>query len=228
MAILGSFSEGFPVDFRSGGDTTKDAFGKHIQEIKKIYGILNSLDNGKVAADDVTTAIKNHINSDNPHPNWKPSLAFSDLTGDIDASKVVGTLTNANIGANKVLGLEDFINDVIPDYYGIIFYQNKPNGYAQFTNGLIVQWGYKEYTVTGDDSETKKWVSFPKNFPNTLFNVVLTLGQTKTDCNYRNNLFFQVIYDTFSTSGFYFYPQYADEVGNYQDPVRCYYIAIGY
>ena len=37
------FKVGYPVDFRSGGDTTQQAFGKHIQEIVKIYGDLNAL-----------------------------------------------------------------------------------------------------------------------------------------------------------------------------------------
>ena len=32
---LGPFNVGYPVDFRTGGDTTRDAFGKHIQEIMR-------------------------------------------------------------------------------------------------------------------------------------------------------------------------------------------------
>ena len=55
MAIIGPFSKGFAVNFRSGGDTTKDAFHKHIQEIDRIYGYLNALDVGKVSAADLTT-----------------------------------------------------------------------------------------------------------------------------------------------------------------------------
>ncbi len=45
---------GFPVNFKSGGDTTRDAFHKHIQEIDKIYGHLRALDSGKVSAEDVS------------------------------------------------------------------------------------------------------------------------------------------------------------------------------
>ena len=37
MGLLGPFNVNYPVIFRSGGDTTRVAFGKHIQEIERIY-----------------------------------------------------------------------------------------------------------------------------------------------------------------------------------------------
>ena len=69
--LIGPFNVGYPVNFTSGGDTTRDAFSKHIQEIERIYGYLNALDAGKVSASDVSsltgtvgslnTALTNHI-----------------------------------------------------------------------------------------------------------------------------------------------------------------------
>ena len=54
VTLLGSpWHEKFPVAFRSGGDTTRDAFGKHINEIKRIYELLNALDSGKLSAGDI-------------------------------------------------------------------------------------------------------------------------------------------------------------------------------
>ena len=125
---------GYPVDFRSGGDTTRDAFGKHIQEIERIYGMLNALDAGKVGASDVSGSIGSvnssltaHINSSNPHPNWKPSL--SGLSGKLDASRISGltSLIDGRIPAASGDGITSgSLND---------------NGYVKFKNGLIIQWG---------------------------------------------------------------------------------------
>ena len=39
-----AYEIGYPVDFRSNGDTTKEAFSKHINEIKRIYSYLNDLE----------------------------------------------------------------------------------------------------------------------------------------------------------------------------------------
>ena len=50
-----TYNVAYPVNFYSGGDTTKEAFGKHIQEIQRIYGIINALNADKVSADEVTT-----------------------------------------------------------------------------------------------------------------------------------------------------------------------------
>jgi len=102
------------------------------------------------------------------------------------------------------------------------------NGYVKFSNNLIIQWGYRSYTITGDDNEPLRLIKFPISFPTKCLNVSLTIGEVKSDATYKKNLFFQLIYDSVTTYGFYFYPQYADEVGDYNNPVRCYYIAIGY
>ena len=62
--ILGPWSVQFPVRFHSGGDTTAQAFGKHINEIDRIYGLLNSLDVAKIGNEELTeliTSIQNML-----------------------------------------------------------------------------------------------------------------------------------------------------------------------
>ncbi len=177
-------SEAYPVNFRSGGDTTRDAFGKHIQEIKRIYGCLNALDSGKVSANDVNgsigninTALQKHIDSTNPHPNYKPSLSFSDISGTLDASKVVGKLTNATIDASRVNGLTSQIDSRIPATGdGITSSVIDGNGWVKFKNDLIIQWG--RVRITPDEynaaPEAAHAVTFSKAFSDSCF--IVTAG----------------------------------------------------
>ena len=197
MAKLGPFSEGYPVNFRSGGDTTKEAFWKHIQEINKIYGILTAIDANAVSADDlggvISGEVQRHIDAENPHPNWKPSLNFDDITGNLAASRVEGKLTNATIDASRVNGLKDFVDDEIDDKLedfdggggtgdGIIDKSIAENGYVKFANGLIVQWGQntlQEVKTSSNDGVLKpdsiQEVSFAYAFPSKCLNVSLTM-----------------------------------------------------
>lgn len=73
----------YPVKFYSGGDTTRDAFGKHIQEIERIYGLLNGLDAAKVSASDVSN-LTNLVNS---------------LNNRVNNLNTQNTQTNSDIGA---------------------------------------------------------------------------------------------------------------------------------
>ena len=113
---------GYPVNFYSGGDTTREAFGKHIQEFSKVYGILNSLQSTKADSTAVTQAINDakselngnintakstlqtsingvqtnlttHINSSTPHPN----LTFDGIDGKLATSRLSGQITNSQI-----------------------------------------------------------------------------------------------------------------------------------
>lgn len=152
MALVGPFSVGYPVDFKSGGDTTRDAFGKHIQEIERIYGYLNALDAGKVSASDVSglsgsinslnTALANHINNSNPHPNYKPSVDWSDLIGtkpnlaDFNGSLPMSRITG-NIDASRINNLPTGGGN---EGDGITESKLEPNGYVKFKNGFICQW----------------------------------------------------------------------------------------
>lgn len=167
----------YKVNFYSGGDTTRNAFGKHINEFIRIYGLLNALDAAKVSASDIgsigssitniTTDLQNHINSSNPHPNYKPS--WNDLTNKPNLSDL-----NGNLDVNRINGLTSKINSLLPapSGDGIISDSLNANGYVKFKNGLIVQWGVHTREDAGD-----KWehtVSFPIPFPNACYNVVIT------------------------------------------------------
>lgn len=197
MALLGPFSVGYPVAFRTGGDTTREAFGKHIQEIERIYGILNALDAGKVSADDLDKAISDHVNSTNPHPKWKPSLSFSDISGNLDGSRltgkinaelVYGLLSNATIDVSHVNNLESFVKSLIPtggggEGEGITESNLQANGYIKFSNGFMLQWGKISGEVTFDSGLTtlKGQIKYVKSFSSKCFSVL------KCEYNIRNN-----------------------------------------
>lgn len=170
--LLGPFEIGYPVAFEPGGDTTRDAFEKHIHEIEKIYGILNALDAGKVSSDDLDklandleNGLQNHINSTNPHPNWK--ISFDDLTGQLDGSKlkgrieaslVYGLLSNAYIDAGHVNGLEALVKSLVGDGSGdgITDAKLEAKGYVKFANGFTIQWGNTSNTATISVDMTNK------------------------------------------------------------------------
>ena len=118
MALVGPFSKGFAVNFKSGGDTTRDAFGKHIQEIDRIYGYLNALDAGKVSADEVSniakdvTTLTNKVNALSDVSTKLTALTkkVDDLSGstsdDItDIAKDIAQL-KADVEANKPVTLK--------------------------------------------------------------------------------------------------------------------------
>lgn len=181
MAAIEEFSVGYPVKFWTGGDTTRDAFGKQIQEIERIYGILNALGTGKASYEEIASAVGSHKYESNPHPNWKPSMSFSDLAGSFDGSKVIGKLPNANIDAGKVNGLEDYVKGLIPDTSGndesgIADSSLNENGYVKFGNGLIMQWGNSaNISESASDSYgIYHRVTFPHAFFSKCLNVILT------------------------------------------------------
>ena len=173
----GPYSVAFPVDFTSRGDTTRDAFRKHMDEITRIYGILTGIDADTLDTQTVSDMLQRHIDSTNPHPNYTPSVSWSnvtnkpglgDLSGSIDgsrisgtiaASKVSGALTGATIASGNVTGLEAFVKALIPDSGGngdgITEKSLGETGYVKFANGLILQWG--KVTLTLSDPITKDY-----------------------------------------------------------------------
>lgn len=174
----------YPVAFREGGDTTRDAFGKHIQEITRIYGILSVLDSNKMDSSTFTSRMEAHINSTNPHPNYQPSMGqitgtldMSRVTGNLAASRIVGTLTNANIDSSKVNGLRSFVEGLIPEAQGdgITESDLSAEGSITFNNGLIVKWGVLKNLFI--DATTKSH-SYPVAFPNECFSVHLSYYNT--------------------------------------------------
>ena len=212
---LGPFNVGYPVDFRTGGDTTRDAFGKHIQEIMRIYGILNALDSGKASSLELATAIANHVDDANPHPNWKPSLKFSDLTGNVDASKVVGLLSNATINAANVIGipinlsvlLEQVLTDLVELKNKIKDYEaptvNSNDGYTKLPNGILIQWG-----KTNNPSTGVKTITFPTAFPQECLSITVSILSSNYSSEYYNRF---VIYSQ-STTGFSGYSQTSQKI----------------
>ena len=172
------FSVGYPVNFYSGGDTTRDAFGKHINEITKIYGILNALDAEKVSASGVTSSITSvttsltaHINSTNPHPNWTPTVSWSNVTNKPSLSALSG-----NLDVSRINGLTTLIDGRInSNSNGITSGSLDDRGYVKFKNGLIVQWGKKsvllQETWSGNSSFT---AGFSIMFPSKCY--VVTTG----------------------------------------------------
>ena len=173
--VRGPYSVAFPVNFTSKGDTTRDAFKKHMDEISRIYGILTDFDKDVANTEGITGELTKHINSSNPHPNYKPSVSWSDLknkpglddlSGTLSASKVKGELTNATIASGKITGLEAFVNGKIPESKGdgITNANLSENGHVKFNNGLIIQWG-----VSSKAKGTIGHVTFPIKFPNKCF-----------------------------------------------------------
>lgn len=195
MAKLGPFIVSFPVDFRSGGDTTKAAFGKHIQEIERIYGLLNSLDADKISASDFTEKLTEHVNSQNPHPNIK--LALSSLTGDIDMSRVTGKLpasrVEGNFSTDKITGLSNLIADIVSKSIpstGSHSYTGT-SGYANFSTGLQIRYGEHEvfkYETEGQNETTVRTHDFSKAFTTRCAAVMLTLHYKNLEVTQHENL----------------------------------------
>ena len=186
--VSGPYSAAFPVNFTSGGDTTRDAFKKHMDEISRIYGILTDFDKDVANAEGITGQLTSHINSTNPHPNYKPSISWSDvnnkpglndLSGTLSASKVVGELTNATIATGKVTGLEAFVNGKIPaSGDGIIDKSLSSTGFIKFKSGLMVQWGKTENKYSYVDVHTAQSHTFSYGFPS---QCLIVLCQTCRD-----------------------------------------------
>lgn len=109
--LLGPWNVQYPINFVANGDTVHEGFNKHIQEIARIYGLLNALDAGKADTSDLTALrdsliaaieaasggpvpdifmsdLTNHINSSNPHPN----LLLSNTKGNLPVSRVDGLI----------------------------------------------------------------------------------------------------------------------------------------
>ncbi|MBQ7220783.1 MAG: hypothetical protein IJS28_07380 [Synergistaceae bacterium] len=229
MPILGPFDVGYPVDFRSGGDTTRDAFGKHIQEIKRIYGCLNALDAGKVSAEEVAGGIGsisndllNHINSTNPHPNWKPS--WSDIRNKPNLSDLSG-----NLDASRITGLTSLIDGKIPEPSGdgITSGSYEENGYVKFKSGLIVEWGNHYVDTKSDNKEYV--VDFPLSFPNRCLNVTLSTQVDKFSG--VADAWAELIKEAISSTSFKYFLQYTTEayngMSNFTGNIGVSYIAMG-
>ena len=228
MPILGPFNVCYPVIFRSGGDTTRVAFGKHIQEIERIYGILNALDSDKISASDL----------DGKLGNFKPSLSFNDIsgsldlsriTGHLDASRVIGKLSNANIDADNVYGLSSLVSNLIPDDKGdgIVTCEPDSNGYIKFSNGLILQWGIANIDNMGssdDNEEAERTASFKTKFPNICLHLQATIrNSSNSQPRLRDH---SAIIRSLATDSFVYQIQVPDD--ETWNNLSLFFLAIGY
>ena len=231
MALLEPFNVAFPVDFRSGGDTTKDAFGKHIQEIERIYGIINAVNADKLSAEDIADKLgkievlnddlQDHIDSEKPHPNYKPT--FNDITGDLDASRVKGQLPIRAFREG-----EFFIED--PDKTTLIIPSEitskklLQNGYIEISGLFQMQWGTTTPLGANTEETARYTITFPNKF-NTLFAVFTQMCTNKgTWDNENRDIVVRIIKST--NTGFTFFYDYTNPGAN-AEGMFISYLAIG-
>ena len=230
----------YKVNFYSGGDTTRDAFSKHIQEITRIYGLLNALDSAKVSASDVsgltsslsstisglTSSLTAHINSSNPHPNYHPS--WNDLTNKPSLSDLSG-----NLDADRINGLTSKIASQLPapSGDGIMSYGLPPsgghNGYALFKNGLAIVWGQHTLNRASWSEANAIQVTFSQAFSDTCYTVVAGTGVDVPDSD-NGSVDCMVQVKNITKTGFkYIVQQFHAEESNNWTKLHCNYIAIG-
>ena len=240
--LLGPFNIGYPVLFRSGGDTVTEAFGKHIQEIERIYGILNTLDSGKLSTPDMLKYLNEHNTNAQAHRNLQ--LPFENITGNLDgariinnipnatipAGNVIGKLINATIDVDKINGLADYLagqedgNQLDDKGDGIVDKALSDNGYIKFGNGLIIQWS-KVTSTTLNSSNNLSSGTFVKNFSSACY--LFLARPSEVAVRNLNDYKFEV-YD-YSASGFTV--RYSNTNANDNNPsysaVGVSYLAIG-
>lgn len=237
--LRGPYSVAFPVNFTSRGDTTRDAFRKHMDEITRIYGILTGLDADTMDSTAVSQMLK----------NWKPSMSFSDISGNLDASrvsgaltgatidgskvtgtiaasKVSGKLTNANIDTGKVNGLEAFVKGLLPNNEGTGITESSlsTNGYVKFTNGFLIQWGktkdQNEYVHPSVENEA----TFVKEFASSCYGVIAQVCHNGVD----QTLGAMTSVTGISRTGFkYIHEKFSASYGGGPNPWYLRYIALG-
>ena len=142
-----AYSVGNPIVFKSGeegGDSVSVAFSKHIQEITRIYGILNELARADISANDLEELKSGNISGERVIGTIAGNILGSHIKGAVDASQVSGPLTWCTMEAGNVNGLSQFINGVIDGRVDINISESAFSsrvGYIKLSNGLIAQWG---------------------------------------------------------------------------------------
>ena len=94
--VVGPWSVEYPVNFVSNGDTTREGFGKHIQEIERIYGLLNGLGASKVEAEDINEALEGYISKTEFGTMATATDSTPGLMSPEDKIKLNGIETGAN------------------------------------------------------------------------------------------------------------------------------------
>ena len=171
---LEPFEVGYPIDFRRGGDTTKQFAAKTIQEVARIYDYMNALrvemaDQSAIeqALATARSELNSHKTSTNPHPNWSVNLT-GQTTGNLDASRVSGKLSNATIDYGSVNGLSDYVSQnggLRWEHQADIDYPNGTKmGNAKFSTGLQMLYGSEKHGSKVYTNEEEFSFTFPFSF----------------------------------------------------------------
>ena len=210
MPKLGPFSVGFPVNFRSGGDMILTAIDANAADADGIGGIVSG-------------ELKKHIDAENPHPNWKPSLSFSDITGYISANQI----RENSIPAGKISGLSELIGGQLPPDKGdgITSSSLQEKGYVKFNNGLIVNWGREKITEPYGENVVRT-VSFSQSYSESCFNVPLTYVHLSGSTDDLRNFMPQLL--SKHTTYFNYKLEQADMNNVWDEAMAIEYISIGY
>ena len=177
-----SYSPGYSIDTRAGGDTVLGAFEKYNAEAIKIYGILNELKDNDLTPSELEKLKTGNISGSRITGTVAGNIDGSNITGNVAGWLILGALTQATIAAQKVTGLTEFVNEIIDEGGGgssdkgdgITQSNLQSNGYAVFGNGLIVQWGNQTIEKSSASYQTGE-ITFPKSFSIACFGVMLTL-----------------------------------------------------
>jgi len=184
--LLGPWNVQYPINFVANGDTVHEGFNKHIQEIARIYGLLNALDAGKADTSDLTAlrdsliaAIEalsggpvpdifmsdliNHINSDNPHPN----LLLTNTKGKLPVARVDGLIPYLEVDAGFANWIKSLIAAAIAGLSGGVEITSG-SGYVQIGE-ILMCFG----RTAGNNSNTLSPLkgTFKKTFSQVLFNI---------------------------------------------------------
>ena len=192
---LEEFTVGYPIDFRSGGDTTKQFAAKTIQEVARIYDYMNALRVGMTDQTAIDQALatarselESHRTSTNPHPNWSVNLT-GQTTGNLDASRVAGKLTNATIDYGKVNGLASYVSELSHQGITSSNYESGVNRrcYVTFENSFTIQFGslvVDKTTAQTSQSGTAITVQFDKLFTS----IYAVIPVIRVDLAYSTNI----------------------------------------
>ena len=221
---LEEFTVGYPIDFRSGGDTTKQFAAKTIQEVARIYDYMNALRVGMADQTAIEQALatarselNSHKTSTNPHPNWIVNLT-GQTTGNLDASRVSGKLSNATIDYGKVNGLADYVNGLSNQGITSSNYESGVNRrcYVTFENSFTIQFGSlvvnRVETAVPSHTGTTITVLFDKLFAG----VLAVIPVIRVDLAYTTNIAYDNAYVQvvdYDQTQFRFIVQFSDAEG---------------
>lgn len=172
------------------------------------------------ANNDFVKVYNQHVSSTNPHPNLK----LNNLTGNLDGSKITGTLSNVKIPNANVEGLANLIKNTGG---GITDINVSKNGYGNFSNGLQLRWGSVDLVIIYANIffgvANLYRGAFAQKFSHECLNVQITHrapnnvsymsgGNTYTTPALQGGELITPVLDSFDTTGFYYKFVFASDV----------------